>query len=173
MISVLQRNERILHTVRNDREFRGRVGGLNIPQQRRLGALLITRILYLCSDMRVRQAVEVAQRRHVTEDQLRSAYLAAKAVSIERVTHCSRDADWVCQASHYVASAAAVCVMPAAELSEPRDIAWQAVMNTRMAVICETLAAGEVPGCEDFSWQYLIVQQMIAEEYNRPIELVS
>jgi len=74
----------------------------------------------------------------------------SRVAAIDSYTLCGRDADWLGQASHFVASAAAMCLTPEDQVAQCGDLAWSTAMNARMAKVCETIAHGH----NTLSWKH-------------------
>jgi len=72
-------------------------------------------------------------------------------------TQCGHDANWTCQASHFVARAAQECVKPEVNASG----AWEAAMQARMARICQTIAAGEGTSNREAEAQYRALDEYL------------
>ena len=48
----------------------------------------------------------------MTEDEIASAFKTTKSAAIDSYTLCGHEGDWMKQASHFVAAAAAACFTP-------------------------------------------------------------
>lgn len=138
----------------NDQAFKSALAELPLPRQRQLGARFVENVLDLSDDPRVRQAMELAQRGEVGDTELDAVFKAAKSASVESFTRCGVDADWQCQAGHFVAEAAEACVQP----GTPDDLAWKVAMATRMARNCAGIASGEGTENQEPAFQYQALQ---------------
>jgi len=148
-------------TISNDRELRIAVDGLTPEQQRVLGGEFVGSVLGLCEDTRVRGAVEVAIDPDASEAELSGAFRDAKAVSVKTYTDCGKDTDWMAQAAHFVAAAAAACL---ASPSRPGgdNPAWKAAMQTRMARNCEMIERQEGAEHNESETQYQIANGFLS-----------
>lgn len=139
----------------NDKDFKARLAALPIDDQRRLAAQFVMRVFPLSNDMRLKNAVEIGQRKGVTDAELASAYQIANTARVESFTRCGRETAWTAQAGHFVAKAAVACVRPA---GEEESLAWDAAMSARMARTCETVAAGAGTSNNEAEEQYRILE---------------
>ncbi len=141
--------------IRDDKEFKSRLGALPVADQRLLAMQFVMRVFPLSNDMRLKNAIETSQRKGVTEAELASAFQIANTARVESFTRCGRETDWTAQAGHFVAKAAVACVRPA---GEGEDLAWDAAMSARMARTCETVATGEGTDNNEAGEQYRILE---------------
>ena len=148
--------------ITTDSEFKAALSQLNLTQQRQVGALFVERVLNLCDDYRVKNALEAAKQTTLNPEELTTAYRAAKAASTERFTQCGKDADWLAQAGHFVAAASADCVLPTEQLKPTDNLAWNAAMHARMARNCETIAQGEGSDNQEAQSQYEILANFLS-----------
>lgn len=148
--------------ITTDGEFKAALSQLSLIQQRQVGALLVERVLNLCDDYRVKNALEAAKQATLNPEQLTTAYRAAKAASTESFTQCGKDADWLAQAGHFVAAASADCVLPTEQLKPTDNLAWNAAMHARMAKNCETIAQGEGSDNQEAQSQYEILANFLS-----------
>ncbi|MDD5390983.1 MAG: hypothetical protein PHD37_16730 [Gallionellaceae bacterium] len=142
----------------NDREFKAQLGRLPIAHQRHVAAQFVQRVLPLSGDFRLKTAIELAQRKDVTETELSAACQAANTARVESFTQCGKETDWTAQAGHFVAKAAVACVRPA---TEGDNLAWEAAMSARMARTCETVAIGEGTENSETEEQYRILRDFL------------
>jgi hypothetical protein len=142
----------------NDREFKAKLGGLPILQQRHVAAKFVQRVLPLCNDFRIKSALELAERAEGSDAELGSAHQAAKAAAVESYTQCGHECDWNTQAGHFVAQATVTCVRPAIEGD---NLAWEAAMSARMARTCEAVANGEGTENSEAEAQYRILEAFL------------
>ncbi len=143
--------------ISNDPEFRAELNKLAIPQQRAVAALFVENVLDLYNDERVRRAIKQAENPEAAEDELQMVYKAAKAARVESYTRCGADGDWRDQAGHFVAKAAATCVMPNAKDS----LAWEVAMHCRMARTCANIAHGESSDKGENQAQYRVLVEFV------------
>jgi hypothetical protein len=144
--------------IKDDKEFKSRLGALPVADQRLLAMQFVLRVFPLSNDMRLKNAIETSQRKGVTEAELASAFQIANTARVESFTRCGRETDWTAQAGHFVAKAAVACVRPA---DEGDNLAWDAAMSARMARTCETVATGEGTGNNEAEEQYRILDAFI------------
>ncbi len=143
--------------ITNDREFKEALNGFTPARQRQLAARFTLGVLDLCSDPRVRGAVEAAQRVEMSGAELVAAFQGAKAARVESFTRCGKEADWLAQAGHFVAEAALACVRPDGR----GNPAWDAAMNARMARSAATIANGEGDNHREADEQYRLVEMFL------------
>ena len=115
-----------MSAIHDDVAFKQAISALPLSRQRALGARFIRRLADLADDFRLKQALECAERGTPPSDsELLSYYRAARSVEVETYTACGHDTDWLAQAEHFTAAAAAAC------LQEPENFkggnpAWKA-----------------------------------------------
>lgn len=148
-------------SITDEKTFKQALSNLDIHQQRVVGALFVERVLNLFNDERIKRAVKIAQNVSISEDELHSAYKAVRSASIESYTRCGADGDWKEQAGHFVANAAAACVIPVEQIRK-NNPAWEAAMNSRMARNCEIIASEEISNEED-QHQYRVLSEFLAQ----------
>lgn len=88
--------------------------------------------------------------------EIEDAFRAAKAYATKTYTDCGKDTDWLAQADHFVAAAAAAALTPDALVAEKHNRAWKAAVQARMAVNCELIELDEVPDQSEADHQYAI-----------------
>jgi len=147
--------------ITDEKGFKQALNDLDIHKQRVMGAMFVERVLELFNDERVRRAVKVAQNIGVSEEELQAAYKSARSASIESFTRCGADGDWKEQAGHFVANAAAACVIPVEQIRK-NNPAWEAAMNCRMARSCEAIANEETSNEEDHH-QYWVLSEFLTQ----------
>lgn len=125
-------------TIHNDHELKAALDGLDATQQRVLAGLFVQKVLDLSGDPRVRRAVDVATDPAAVPAAVEDAFRAAKSVAVTTYTDCGKDTDWMSQAAHFVAAAAAASLKPAEALGKENP-AWKAAMQARMARNCEMI----------------------------------
>jgi hypothetical protein len=142
--------------IQNDHALRAALNGLSSDQQRILGSRFAESVSRLSKDERVRRAIETGLREDCTPAELEDAFKAAKAYATKTYTDCGKDTDWLAQADHFVAAAAAAALTPDALVAERQNRAWKAAVQARMAVNCELIESDEVPDQSETERQYAI-----------------
>ena len=142
--------------IQNDHALREALNGLSGEQQRILGSRFAQSVLRLAQDERVRRAIETGLREGGSAGELEDAYKAAKAYATKTYTDCGKDTDWLAQADHFVAAAAAAALTPDNLLAEKQNRAWKAAVQARMAVNCELIELDDVPDQSEAERQYAI-----------------
>lgn len=142
--------------IQNDHALREALNGLSGEQQRVLGSRFAQSVLRLAKDERVRRAVEAGLRADSSPGEIEDAFRAAKAYATKTYTDCGKDTDWLAQADHFVAAAAAAALTPDALVAEKHNRAWKAAVQARMAVNCELIELDEVPDQSEADHQYAI-----------------
>ncbi|EXJ15722.1 hypothetical protein [Imhoffiella purpurea] len=123
-------------TIDNDQELRAALDQLSPEQQRRLGCRFAENVMRLSRDERVNRAIATGMREDAAPDEIEDAFRAAKAYTVKTYTECGKDTDWLAQADHFVAAAAAAALTPDALMAERQNRAWKAAVQARMAVNC-------------------------------------
>jgi hypothetical protein len=100
--------------------------------------------------------LELAARADVSEAELAVASQAANSARVESFTRCGKETDWLGQAGHFVAKAAAACVRPLDE-----DLAWDAAMQARMARTFQTIAEGLGTEHTEAAEQYRLLDDLL------------
>ncbi|EIC22982.1 hypothetical protein [Thiorhodovibrio frisius] len=142
--------------IANDQQLRALLQSLPAADQRRLGLGFVESVLHLCQDERVKRAIATGQRADATADELEDAYRDAKAWATKTYTDCGKETDWLAQADHFVAAAAAAALMPDALLTDKTNRAWKAAMQARMANTCELVEAEDSSAEGEAERQYRI-----------------
>jgi hypothetical protein len=145
-------------SINNDSEFKSSLSGLDPARQRRAAARFVERVLDLSGDVRVRAAVEAAQRGDLPEAEREVLFQAANTARVESFTQCGREADWGAQAGHFVAKAAVACVKSPVS---GESIAWDAAMHARMARTCQAVAEGAGTETREAEAQYAILDELL------------
>jgi hypothetical protein len=140
--------------IQNDHVLREALDGLSGEQQRILGSRFAQSVLRLSKDERVRRAIDTGLREDGSPGEIEDAFRAAKAYATKTYTDCGKDTDWLAQADHFVAAAAAAALTPDALVAEKQNRAWKAAVQARMAVNCELIESDEVPGQSEAERQY-------------------
>jgi hypothetical protein len=142
--------------IQNDHVLREALDGLSGEQQRILGSRFAQSVLRLSKDERVRRAIDTGLREDGSPGEIEDAFRAAKAYATKTYTDCGKDTDWLAQADHFVAAAAAAALTPDALVAEKQNRAWKAAVQARMAVNCELIESDEVPDQSEAERQYAI-----------------
>ena len=152
--------------IQNDHELRDALQVLTAEQQRRLGARFAQSVAYLSSHERVNRAIETALRDGAGAGELEDAFKAAKGHTTKTYTQCGRDTDWLAQADHFVAAAAAA-LMPEATRAgikaERQNPAWRAAVQARMASNCALMESADVSAETEAERQYAIANAFFAQ----------
>lgn len=130
----------------NDHDLRAALAGLSPDRQRVLGAQFVQSVIALNRDERVARAVETALNIEASPAELEDAFKAAKGYATRTYADCGKDTDWLAQADHFVAAAAAAALT--SEATERQSRAWKAAVQARMAVNCAQMEdeQGELEG---------------------------
>jgi hypothetical protein len=142
--------------IQNDHALREALDGLSSDQQRVIGSRFAQGVMRLCKDERVRRAIETGLREDCSPAEIEDAFKAAKAYATKTYTDCGKDTDWLAQADHFVAAAAAAALTPDALVAERQNRAWKAAVQARMAINCELIELDEVPDQSEAERQYAI-----------------
>ncbi|MCU0835309.1 MAG: hypothetical protein MUC77_12900 [Chromatiaceae bacterium] len=146
--------------ITNDHELRAALDALTPDQQRITGARFAQSVIRLSQDERVRRAVDTAIDAGASAAELEDAYRAAKAYATKTYTDCGKDTDWLAQADHFVAAAAAAALTPDALLPERVNRAWKAAMQARMAENCELMEQEDAGPESEAQRQHRIAEEM-------------
>ena len=142
--------------IQNDLLLREALNGLTSDQQRVLGSRFAQSVMRLSRDDRVRRAIDTGLREDGSPGEIEDAFKAAKSYATKTYTDCGKDTDWLAQADHFVAAAAAAALTPDALVAEKQNRAWKAAVQARMAVNCELMEVDEVPDQSESERQYAI-----------------
>ena len=123
-------------TIDNDQDLRTALNRLTSDQQRRLGCQFAHHVMHLSRDERVNRAIKTGLMDAITPGELEDAFKVARAYAVKTYTDCGKDTDWMAQADHFVAAAAAAALTPDEIMTERRNRAWKAAVQARMAVNC-------------------------------------
>lgn len=152
-----------MQQIQSDAELRAALSGMEPAQQRSIAKRFVENVIDLSDNPKVGQALLVIDDPEATEAMLGEPFKAAKSAAIDAYTLCGRDADWLRQAGHFVAAAAAVCLCPQpAEEAANRELAWETAMNTRMARNCEKIAHGKESDDSEAQAQYRILSGFLS-----------
>jgi len=150
--------------ITNDQEFKAALAALDNCSRRQATAYLIRQALDLTPDTRVRAGLDLAVRCDANEADLAVAATGVNSARVATYTQCGHDANWTCQASHFVARAAQECVKPEISASG----AWEAAMQARMARICQAIAAGEGTSNREAEAQYRALEAYLNSKEGQP-----
>ena len=145
--------------ITNDHELRAALQGLSVDRARVLGAQFAKSVIALNRDDRVARAVETALNIESSPAELEDAFRAAKGYATKTYTDCGKDTDWLAQADHFVAAAAAAALTP--ESIEHQGRAWKAAVQARMAINCELIELDEAPDQGEVERQYNIASAQL------------
>jgi hypothetical protein len=145
----------------SDAEFKAALSELAIPQQRAVARLFVRNVLDLSDDPRIGKALGDDDATELSNDDIATGFRTTKAAAIESYTLCGHEGDWLRQASHFVAAAAAACLTPADQAGQCRDVAWSTAMNARMARVCEAVAQGKGTDESETKKQYAILESYL------------
>lgn len=152
-------------TIDNDQDLRRLLTRLSADQQRIIGARFARSVVHLSRNDRVNRAVDTALRADASPEELADAYHAAKAWSTKTYTECGKDTDWLGQADHFVAAAAAAALTPRARTADNTNPAWKAAMHARMASTCELVECVEETDAGVNPTNEILRQYVIAEDF--------
>jgi hypothetical protein len=148
--------------ISNDQELLGALRKLPPEQQRILGARFAKSAARLSKDPRLLHAIETGLDPEASAEALADAYRAAKNHAIKTYAECGRDTNWLVQADHFVAEAAAAALTPESLLVEQRpNRAWKAAVQARMAVNCASMEQEEGETLSEIQRQYQIAEELL------------
>lgn len=142
--------------ISNDQDLRAAIEGLSVDRSRILGAQFAKGVIALNRDDRVARAVETALNSEASPAELEDAYRAAKGYATKTYTDCGKDTDWLAQADHFVAAAAAAALAP--DASERQNRAWKAAVQARMAINCAQMEDDQPDLDGELERQYRIAE---------------
>lgn len=146
-------------SISNDRDMREVLNALPEIEQRILGARFAESVAQWSRDERIRRAIETALRPEASASELEDAYRTAKSYATKTYTDCGKDTDWLGQADHFVAGAAAAALTPESLISEKQNRAWKAAVQARMAVNCAMMEGETSDLVNEAEQQYLLVNE--------------
>lgn len=146
----------------NDQDLRAALNAISADQQRRLGCGFAEHVATLGQDERVRRAIATGQREEATPAELEDAFRAAKTYAVKSYTDCGKDTDWLAQADHFVAAAAAAALTPDALATDKQNRAWKAAVQARMAVNCAMMVDERASEASEAEAQYAIAREFLA-----------
>lgn len=145
--------------IMNDKDFRAALTQLELPVQRRAGAVFVRNVLDLSQDEILGRLVDVtANADYLAEEELAAAYKQAKAVVLESHTRCGADCDWQAQAGYFVARAVAALLAPKRAGKSP---AWEAASTARMARTSSLIEAEDSALHNESEVQYRLLDQFL------------
>jgi hypothetical protein len=148
-------------TISNDHDLRDALNRLSAVRRRIIGARFAGNIIHLCRNDRVVRAVDTALNPHASEAELQDAFAAAKSHTAKTYTDCGKDTDWLAQADHFVAAAAAAALTPPVRDDAKTNPAWKAAVQARMAKNCEMMEEKEGETDTEAERQYRIANQSL------------
>ncbi len=149
-------------SIRNDRDLRQMLNGLPEIEQRILGARFAQSVERWSREERVRRAIETALRADASPSELDDAYRAAKSYATKTYTDCGKDTDWLSQADHFVAAAAAAALIPESLSTEKQSRAWRAAVQARMAINCAMMEEEQGDFDNEAERQHQLVNEHLA-----------
>ena len=147
--------------IENDHELREALKALGADRQRLLGARFAQGVVHLSKDERVNRAIDTGMRADATPAEIEDAYRAAKGYATRTYTDCGKDTDWLAQADHFVAAAAAAALAPESQQAERQVPAWKAAVQARMAVNCAMMESEEANEAAAAERQYAIANAFL------------
>lgn len=130
--------------VTGHKSFQEALSGLNVSQQRQIGARFIAHVLDLTDEPRLRGAQQMAEKSGVTAEELVDAYHSVHNIYTQ--THPRSDLtelDYTKQAVHFIAEACLVCLSPTYPEAKIYRIAEKTAMYCRMARTCASILHDE------------------------------
>lgn len=147
--------------IHNDHQLRDALDALDSAGQRMLGARFARNVMRLSRDERVNRAIETGMRADCTAGEMEDAYRSARSYATKTYTDCGKDTNWLAQADHFVAAAAAAALTPDSQSAERRNRAWKAAVQARMAANCELMESDEVADETEAERQYAIANEYL------------
>lgn len=145
----------------NDHDLRAAVDALSADRQRVLGAQFAQSVAGYNRDERVARAIETALNIEASPGEVEDAFKAAKSYATKTYTDCGKDTDWLAQADHFVAAAAAAALTPDALQPDRQNRAWKAAVQARMAVNCAQMEETEGEEEGEVERQYRIANAFL------------
>ena len=97
----------------------------------------------------------------ITPGELEDAFKVARAYAVKTYTDCGKDTDWMAQADHFVAAAAAAALTPDELMTERRNRAWKAAVQARMAVSCAMMEDDSADESNTARQQYALTAEFL------------
>ena len=142
--------------IKNDQDLREALKTLGADRQRLLGARFAHGVVHFSRDERVNRAIDSGMRAEATPGEVEDAFRAAKSYATRTYTDCGKDTDWLAQADHFVAAAAAAALTPESQQTDRQGPAWKAAVQARMAVNCAMMESEEADEAAEAERQYAI-----------------
>lgn len=143
-------------TIDNDQALRAALERMTPERQRRLGARFAQHVMHLSRDERVDRAIATGVSEDASPGELADAFRAAKAYAVKTYTDCGKDTDWMAQADHFVAAAAAAALTPDDLMAEKQNRAWKAAVQARMAITCAMMEDDDASASDEAREQYAL-----------------
>lgn len=150
-----------MSNIQSDTEFKSALSAMSVADQRVVARLFVEHVIGLSDNPVVGKTLMADDIDAMSEDEITAAYKITKAAAIDSYTLCGHDGDWIKQASHFVAAAAAACFTPSDQAVKCNDIAWSAAMNARMARVCQGVAQGTGDDDSETTSQYRILNTFL------------
>lgn len=151
-----------MSSITNDQEFRAALDALDESGRRFMAGCFVRSVLDLSRDTLVQRAVEVALNPERSDPEIEQAYRAAKGYAAKTFTACGNDTDWLAQADHFVAMAAAAALQPSETTAKGKNLAWQAALEARMAKNCLMIHSDQAGDHNEAQQQYLLLENYAA-----------
>jgi len=148
-------------SINNDQDLRHALNRLSADRQRIIGALFAQSVLHLNQEERIERVLETAVKTDVGKGELEDSLHAAKARATKTYTACGTDTDWLAQADHFVAAAAAAALTPDALQPDRQNRAWKAAVQARMAKNCELMEDEDGETQTEAQRQYRIANEYL------------
>ena len=148
-------------SINNDQDLRHALNRLSADRQRIIGALFAQSVLHLNQEERIERVLETAVKTDVGKGELEDSLRAAKARATKTYTACGTDTDWLAQADHFVAAAAAAALTPDALQPDRQNRAWKAAVQARMAKNCELMEDEDGETQTEAQRQYRIANEYL------------
>ena len=152
-----------MERIHTDNDFKRLLSGLSVKQQRRVGKLFVERVMELSDNPKVRNSLSPCDRDDASITDISDSFATVKSAAIDSYTLCGREADWLKQAEHFVAAAAASCLSPEEQTEQCKTLAWTTAMNARMARVCANIAHGVEADNSEAASQYEILAAFLAD----------
>jgi len=144
--------------IQTEKEFKAALAALPLTRQRQVAAAFGQRVMDLCHDVRVKNALAAAARADITPEELVLVAHSAHSARVASYAQCGHDSNWECAAGHFVARAAECSVRAA---SEGDPVAWEAAMQARLARTCQTVALGDGTDNDESAVQHQILDTFL------------
>ncbi|NEV64611.1 hypothetical protein [Thiorhodococcus minor] len=148
-------------SISTDQELRKALDSLSPARQRMLGCKFAENVKHLIMDERLHRAIATGLNEALTEGEQEDAYRAAKGYAVSTYTECGKDTDWMAQADHFVAAAAAAALTPEALVADKQNRAWKAAVNARMAVNCAMMDDDHASETDEARQQHEIASKFL------------